>query len=511
MTGAVPPDPHSGRVGAWPRVGWWLALLMLLALGVRLHGINQSLVTFHPTRHYRSAVIARACYYDATPSFEAWARRLADAARSMQPAGEPPFMEWIACESYRAIGHEDIRVPRILVMICWILGAIPLHALARRASSGVCAIVAAALYLFMPYAIVATRSFQPDAPMTLCTLIAVLAVARYFESPVTSRFVTAVLLVGLATMVKPMSVFLTLPALIGLAWARQPWRALVVNRRFALLVLLGFLPATLYYGYGAVFGTLARDQMRMRFVPALLASSFFWHGWLTQIRRVFGLPLFVLSILAALIAPRPGARALIAALWIGYAAFAVAFTYHMPTHDYYHLPYVAIVALGAAATLERLHRWVATRVPSAVVFAGACTVTAAIVIWGSLAAWPRLTNPRADATVAAYERIGELTHHDPNVLFLDLRYGYSLMYHGQLSGDSGRTSTTWPRNASAASRQSRPRSASSATTRAASPRTSSSTDLASLKAEADLRALLDERVTVVEKTPTYHVYRFKGE
>ena len=103
--------PTQWKSGGWPCVGWWLALLMLLALGVRLHGIDQSLVTFHPTRHYRSAVIARACYYDATPSFEAWARRLADAARSMQPAGEPPFMEWIACESYRAIGHEDIRVP----------------------------------------------------------------------------------------------------------------------------------------------------------------------------------------------------------------------------------------------------------------------------------------------------------------------------------------------------------------------------------------------------------------
>ena len=79
---------------------------------------------------------------------------------------------------------------------------------------------------------------------------------------------------------------------------------------------------------------------------------------------MFGLPLFGLSI-GRTLAPRPGARALIAALWIGYAAFAVAFTYHMPTHDYYHLPYVAIVALGAAATLERLHRWVATHVPSA--------------------------------------------------------------------------------------------------------------------------------------------------
>ena len=50
------------------------------------------------------------------------------------------------------------------------------------------------------------------------------------------------------------------------------------------------------------------------------------------------------------------------AWWIGYAAFAVAFTYHMPTHDYYHLPYVAIVALGAAATLERLRAWLESRV-----------------------------------------------------------------------------------------------------------------------------------------------------
>ncbi len=36
------------------------------------------------------------------------------------------------------------------------------------------------------------------------------------------------------------------------------------------------------------------------------------------------------------------AIALLAALWIGYAAFAFAFTYHMPTHDYYHWPYIAV-------------------------------------------------------------------------------------------------------------------------------------------------------------------------
>src|SRR5215218_8844616 len=133
MTGGALADPRhrTARLG----IGVWVCLLTLAAFGIRLHGINQSLVTFHPTRHYRSAVIARACYYDATPSVAAWARNLADSARSMQPVGEPPFMEWLACQSYRALGHEDVRIPRILVMLCWILGAIPLYGLALRVAS----------------------------------------------------------------------------------------------------------------------------------------------------------------------------------------------------------------------------------------------------------------------------------------------------------------------------------------------------------------------------------------
>jgi hypothetical protein len=73
MTSLVEAQPQRGR-GWLSGVG--VCLLMLAALGVRLHGIDQALVTFHPTRHYRSAVIARACYYDATPSVPAWARRL---------------------------------------------------------------------------------------------------------------------------------------------------------------------------------------------------------------------------------------------------------------------------------------------------------------------------------------------------------------------------------------------------------------------------------------------------
>ena len=85
------------------------------------------------------------------------------------------------------------------------------------------------------------------------------------------------------------------------------------------------------------------------------------------------------------------------------------------------------------------------------------------------------------------------------------------MYHGQLSGDS------WPNTDDLAAERLGGEPPITAQERferdyaSGKPTYFVVTDLASLKAEADLRALLDERVTVVEKTPTYHVYQFKAE
>ena len=61
-----------------------LGLMMLMAIAVRLHEIDQPIVRFHPTRHYRSAVLARACYYDIAGGIPDWAKQVADANRGMQ-------------------------------------------------------------------------------------------------------------------------------------------------------------------------------------------------------------------------------------------------------------------------------------------------------------------------------------------------------------------------------------------------------------------------------------------
>ena len=239
-----------------------------------------------------------------------------------------------------------------------------------------------------------------------------------------------------------------------------------------------------------------------------MPTAFFWHGLLTMIRRVYGVPVFVAAVFGTALAPSRRLRAVLLSLWAGYGAFAVAFTYHMPTHDYYHLPYLSLAALGVVALLERTRIALARGVRGpAVTVAGvvACVVVGA---WGSVKAWPRLTVPNADAIVARDERIGELTQHDRRVLFLDPEYGYSLMYHGQLSGDY------WPNVddlAAEAYDGAKPIDARDRFVRDyvdTHPTYFVATDMNSLTAEKDLQQLLAERAVPVEQTPTYAVFRF---
>jgi 4-amino-4-deoxy-L-arabinose transferase-like glycosyltransferase len=362
------------------------------------------------------------------------------------------------------------------------------------------------VYLFLPYAIVASRNFQPDALMTMTSLWALVAVARLFERPTTGRRVSAIALVALALTVKPMSVFLTIPVILGLGIVRPRDAPRVAISYVIVTALLPLMPAVLYYGYSTLFGSFAKDQMAMRFVPDLLTTRFFWGGLAKQIGRVFTMPLFVVSLLGIALAPHVQARVVLASLWAGYAVFAVAFTYHMPTHDYYHWPFIAAVALGVAAVAARAER--ADRVPPAVISSMAVAGALAIAAIGSYAAWPRLSVPSAASTLVAYREIGELTEHHTNVLFLDLAYGYPLMYHGELSGDY------WPTSDDLAAEAMGDQQPISAAARFArdyagfEPRYFVVTDLPSLDAQADLRALLAAKTTVVRQAATYHVYRF---
>lgn len=510
------------------RISALACALAAAALLLRLHAIDESILTFHPTRQYRSAIIARACYHDARPDLPESLRRVSRANRAIQPVGEPPLLEWTACAAYRFAGDEPLAIPRSLSALAWVAGSLPLYLIAQRLATPAAALVSLAVYLFAPYGIVASRAFQPDPLMTLCALLSLWTLLRHDERPTLRRLLVAGLAMAVAAVVKPMSVFLTVLPAIGLTLTRVGIARGVFDRsqhsargsassalstrhavlRLLCLLSLGLLPAVLYYGHSTIFGTLARDQWQMRFVPSLLTSSFFFGGVATQIAHVFGWPLFIVGLLGACLATPSWARAFLLALWLGYALFAVAFTYHVPTHDYYHLPYLTAAGLGAAVVTSRLSRLLADRWSMRPLTLATASVAIGIAALGAQRAWPMLTVEGSAAKIEEYGEIGKLAAHDDRVLFLDREYGYPLMYHAEIAGDS------WPSTDDLAAEAIGGEQAISAATRFDrdfadyAPRFFVVTDLDSLAAQPDLQALLVERTDVVARRPTFHVYRF---
>jgi 4-amino-4-deoxy-L-arabinose transferase-like glycosyltransferase len=379
-----------------------------------------------------------------------------------------------------------------------------------RLASPFGAALAVALYLFLPYGIIASQNFQPDALMTAATLWAILALVRYADDRRGARFLAAAALVGAAGVIKPMSVFLTVPALAALEYAREaPFKARVT--RAIEMGFFGLLAPLIVYGYSAIEGTLVQDQMRMRFEPQLIPTAFFWGGLGRMIARVETWPILILAVLGAVVARDRLARWLLAGLFAGYFAFAVAFTYHMPTHDYYHLPYIPVAALGVGVLLARIESLVPSSVSARARAIATAVLCAATIVAGTAVAWPRMHLENAAMFEQMYEEIGAVAQHDTRALFLDTEYGFALMYHGQISGDS------WPNQDDLAAEAIDGRPAIDADARFVrdyadwAPNYFIVTDLASLKAEPDLQAMLAKRAIPVRMTDRYQVYRFKSD
>ena len=127
---------------------------------------------------------------------------------------------------------------------------------------------------------------------------------------------------------------------------------------------------------------------------------------------------------------------------------------------------------------------------------------------GTLQAWPRLHEDNADRFAQVYKDVGELAEHETRVLFLDTEYGFAMMYHAEISGDS------WPNVDDLAAEAIDGRAKISAEARFVrdyedwGPTYFIVTDMRSLRAERDLQEMLAKRATLVRSTSDYQVYKF---
>jgi hypothetical protein len=486
-----------------------LGALFAAAFLLRLVEVAGAPLDFHAMRQYRGLIIARDLFFDASPVIPDWQRQVAEASRAHQGTLEPPIMELLVATGYRLLGSEQLWLPRVLSSLIWLLGGGFLYAIVRRIGGGIAALFAAGFYLLLPFAVAASRSFQPDPLMVALTLASLWATLRYQSVPSGGRLAVAAALSGLAVLVLPRTVFVLAAVFAGLALVRGGARRGLVHPHTAIFGLVLLAPALASYGLAAATGGWRADVAQATIVPQLWLSSLYWRGWLEQIDATVGLLPFFGALVGTLLYREATARAFAVGLWIGYAAFCLVFNYAIAVHDYYHLQLVPIVAIGLAPLASLfLGQLGVLDAPARIAAFGVLAMAILLVVAFDRA---RIANPGWVEQVATKEEIGAVVGHSPRTVFLSGDYGLSLEYHGFVAGEPWPLASDleWERLAGAPAPAAADRFAEAYAP--ASPEFFIVEDLDQLALQQDLADLLEGTYPVLVSGGGYVVYDLRAE
>lgn len=443
MNGSFHTHTTTGR-----RVFICLALILVAAgFAVRLYDLTDLPLDFHPTRQLLSELKARGMYYKDHPGLPDWQRRMAIQQWQTKAEVEPEVFERLVAATYRFTGVET-WVARAYASLFWILAAIFLFLLVREQFSGIAALASLGYFLFLPYAVIASRSFQPDVLMLMLVIMFWWLFTRWVRTESWAYAVVAGIVGGLAIYVKFVAAFFVVGAALGAGFAAFG-RGLTRKRQVWVMALLGLLPATLYIYYGVVRHGFLGRQFAGRFIPGLLISPLHYLQWADAANQAAGALAIAIGLIGLITARQKFVRWTLGGLWLAYVLYGLFFDYHVATHDYYHLPLIGIVALSIAAVADfvwehlalqastPLRQWALVAILGYAVFSGAW------IARSELAAVDY--RPQADM----WTEIGDVLGHGPNVVALTQDYGSRLAYWGW------QNAIIWPSTGDADYRQAR--------------------------------------------------------
>lgn len=334
-----------------------LVLFLLAGIGNRLIDLTDLPLDFSATRQLHSYIMTRGLYYEMeTPEslgISNYQYKFGITNGRSEPNIEPPVMETTVALTYRLLGQENMLVARILSALFWVIGGIPLFLLARKVTTWNGAFAALVLYLFNPFSVIASRSFQPDPMMVMLILWALYFQFVWAEKDTLKNALLAGIFTGISVLVKAPSVFFVGFSMIAfIIW--KGIKPSLKNWRVYLIAALSLLPAILYYGLSATVGGNSGAIFGARWFPNLFTSPKWYLQWLMLARSVVGFWPIVLSLLGFFFIQERKYKLVYFFMWLGYILYGFMFAYHIYTHNYYHLPLIPIIALGFGVIIADL-------------------------------------------------------------------------------------------------------------------------------------------------------------
>jgi 4-amino-4-deoxy-L-arabinose transferase-like glycosyltransferase len=419
------------------QIGLWVVLVGLLGLAgfIRLLDLTDPPIDFHPSRQLRNAVIARGIYYQILPNADPELRQKAIALANAAGRYEPPILETIVAWTYRVMGGEYLWVSRIYSTLFWLVGGLVLFLLGRRMTSVEGALVALSYYLFLPFSVQASRSFQPDPQMVMWFLLSVYFLYRWSDALKWKWAILAGLTGGMAVLVKIVAVYLVGGAGVAVvlsSLATQDDKRGLVRRALSslqvwVMVLLMVIPPASYYLAGRPEGASGYFTQWITPLAHLILNPSFYVRWISFLHTWLDLTVIMLGLVGVLLS-LPRNRTLLLGLWIGYGIYGLTLPYQMYTHNYYHIQLIPIVALSIAPVAQVLvERLVQQAKLWQWAFIGLFVVAIAYSSWvgrSLLMAEDFRSEP------AYWQEMGKALPADGKIIALTNDYGLRLLYYG---------------------------------------------------------------------------------
>lgn len=434
----------------------WIVTLSTFALGiiVRLYDLTDEPLDFHPTRQLRSAIIARGMYYQMLPNSDPDTRALAIGHANSTGQYEPSILEYLVARTYLLVGSEQVWIARIYNTLFWTIGGVALFLLARRmmlstTSAGmstsvwVASLVSLAYYLFNPFGIQASRSFQPDPSMVMWILLSQYCLYRWSEGKAWKWALLTGFMGGIAILTKAVAAYIiggaTLAMVIytlgippgseTLIAKNRIWdgvKRILLEPQVWVMGLLMIAPVAIYYASrgersAEYFSTWTISLSHLLLNPETYAR------WLRLVESLMGLFVLLLALVGVMIATSKN-RTLLLGLWFGYLIYGLFLPYQMYTHNYYHLQLIPIIALS----LTSISGLVISKLSDQPRVWQGFAILAALVVLGYtcwLGILPQLAEDYRHEK-AYWAEIGGLLPEDGKILALTQDYGYRLMYYG---------------------------------------------------------------------------------
>jgi hypothetical protein len=261
---------------------------------------------------------------------------------------------------------------------------------------------------------------------------------------------------GMAILVKIVAVFFVAGISIGVVlytlgigndsesdhppqWQLLAFKSGLRNPQVWVMAALMLVPALIYYlsGLGEPnAGSFLHWTILSRWRDVLNPS--FYMRWMVRLDDVLGLVLVFASLLGALLTT-PRNQALLWGFWVGNLVFSLFFPYHITTHDYYHLPMVALLSVSLMPLVDLVVGKVAQGNRSAQI-----VLAAVLILFFAYNAWigrSIIVGQDYREHPEFWQAVGEAIPAEAKVIGLSQDYGMRLMYYGW------RKISLWPNNA----------------------------------------------------------------